>query len=101
MKKIFYGGDARKINQIGAGDVMYVELLDNAITELLAEAYLTKSRINVTLTDVQLMQIHPKREELTAMIYFIPIKTYHSDKRIQKAIITCNEKIIKIYTAKE
>jgi hypothetical protein len=93
-----YGGDAVNSGDLCPGDIMTTDLLNEAIKEMLQESYLSQQRINVTLTDTQLMQIKPKREELFAMIYFLPINTYSDDSTIQEAIVSCNNKLIKIYT---
>lgn len=98
--EIFYGGDALSQSQLEPGDVMTTELLNEAIKKLLPYAYISKKRIGVLLTNTQLLQIHPYGGEMLAMIYFLPINTYHSNKKAQEAIISCGEKTIKIYTSK-
>ena len=100
MAKIIYGGDAANISQLEYGDCMTTELLNCAIGELLPEAYITKQRITVLMTNTQLMQLQPDYEKLYAMIYFMPIDTYESKRKAQLATISCNDKVIKIYTHK-
>lgn len=96
-----YGGDAYNTDDLECGDEMTIWLINNAIAKLLPEAYLGHQRINVMLTDIQMMQIKPKREELYAMIYFLPINTYDSNEEVQEAILSCGKTLIKIYTSKE
>lgn len=101
MEKKLYGGDAKKIKELSWGDEMNVDLIDEAITMLLPKAYISKKRIKVLLTFKQLAQIKPNKNELTAMIYFMPIETYSSNKKIQVAYISNGEDLIKIYTTRE
>lgn len=101
MATVIYGGDAANISQLEDGDCMTVRLLNDAIGKLLPEAYITKQRINIIMTNTQLMQLRPDYERLYAMIFFMPIETYESKRKAQQATISCNNKVIKIYTHKE
>jgi len=99
--KRLYGGESQEKLTLYSGDVMYVDLLNESIKILLKEAYITESRISVLLTEDQLIQIKPSNNEFFAMIYWMPIKTYFSNSKIQVGYVKCNNKQINIYTYKE